>query len=176
MTIHPVYQSSGGGKSTSKPVSQAPGAKISFSSSQSVSISPPSPSTTSVCQTSMAVFQQMARQTPQPAQQSIPAATRSQTPQTPGLMPPPLPQGPVSKWSPRAVAEFVRGTSGCAAYAEAFETNEVDGEALLLLSASDFIAPPLAMKIGHALKLAHRVKNLASSSNPHGISSDTAPT
>ncbi|KAM7541965.1 hypothetical protein Aperf_G00000019357 [Anoplocephala perfoliata] len=180
MTIHPVYQSSsgiGGGKTTSKPVSQAPGAKISFSSSQSVSISSSVPSTAlPVCQASLAVFHQTVRQTSQPTQQSTPTPARSQTPQTSGLMPPPLPQGPVSKWSPRAVAEFVRSTSGCAAYAEAFETNEVDGEALLLLSASDFIAPPIAMKIGHALKLAHRVKNLASSSNPHGISSDTAPT
>ncbi|KAM3172931.1 hypothetical protein ACTXT7_013539 [Hymenolepis weldensis] len=166
MTIHPVYESSGE-KAISKPVLQPPPPPSPPPPSPPLpsqpTISSPSPPTT-VSQTPIAV-----KQTPQPIHHSTPAASSVTTPQSSTSTvppPPPLPPGPMPKWTPRAVAEFVRGTSGCAPYADAFETNEVDGEALILLSSStsNFIAPPLSMKIGHALKLANRVKTLTSSS------------
>lgn len=66
----------------------------------------------------------------------------------------------MKSWSPSLVAEFVRGTPSCSTYADAFVENEIDGEALLLLTPAHFIDEPIKMKIGHALKLAHRVRQI----------------
>ncbi|VDP89837.1 unnamed protein product [Echinostoma caproni] len=109
-------------------------------------------------------------QTPNPAMhvtQSVGSATHH----FPGLftcshshpvpqLPEPPPPGPVRYWSADDVVAFVRGTPGCGAYAEAFHTNEIDGEALLLLAEDQFIQPPIGMKIGPALKLAARLETL----------------
>ncbi|KAG5452944.1 hypothetical protein CSKR_112542 [Clonorchis sinensis] len=93
-----------------------------------------------------------------PMQQSgfFPFAQHSHTPQ----LPTPPPPGPVRKWTPEDVVAFVQGTPGCAAYASAFLTNEIDGEALLLLAKDQFIHPPIGMKIGPALKLAARLESI----------------
>ncbi|TGZ59390.1 hypothetical protein CRM22_009114 [Opisthorchis felineus] len=93
-----------------------------------------------------------------PMQQSgfFPFAQHSHTPQLPS----PPPPGPVRKWTPEDVVAFVQGTPGCAAYASAFLTNEIDGEALLLLAKDQFIHPPIGMKIGPALKLAARLESI----------------
>ncbi|CAL8094181.1 unnamed protein product [Calicophoron daubneyi] len=74
--------------------------------------------------------------------------------------PAPPPPGPVRKWTPDDVVAFVSGTPGCSAYASAFLTNEIDGEALLLLAEDQFIQPPIGMKIGPALKLAARLESI----------------
>ena len=79
----------------------------------------------------------------------------------------------MNKWSPRSVAEFVRATPTCAAYADVFEMNEIDGEALLLLTICDFIHPPLEMKVGHALKLAHRVQEVAGTASAESSTAST---
>lgn len=67
---------------------------------------------------------------------------------------------PVADWSSERVADFVRATPSCAVYAETFHSNEIDGEALLLLSLEQFTQPPISMKIGHALKLDDRLRQL----------------
>ncbi|KAF6777984.1 hypothetical protein AHF37_02750 [Paragonimus kellicotti] len=74
--------------------------------------------------------------------------------------PAPPPPGPVRHWTPDDVVTFVQGTPGCGAYASAFLTNEIDGEALLLLAKDQFIQPPIGMKIGPALKLAARLESI----------------
>ncbi|KAF7253034.1 hypothetical protein EG68_10384, partial [Paragonimus skrjabini miyazakii] len=74
--------------------------------------------------------------------------------------PAPPPPGPVRYWTPDDVVTFVQGTPGCGAYASAFLTNEIDGEALLLLAKDQFIQPPIGMKIGPALKLAARLESI----------------
>ncbi|KAL5965959.1 Polyhomeotic-proximal chromatin protein [Taenia solium] len=86
-------------------------------------------------------------------------------------LPPPL-RKPMKSWSPTLVAEFVRGTPSCSTYADAFVENEIDGEALLLLTPAHFIDEPIKMKIGHALKLAHRVRQIV---DPTYDSASAAP-
>ncbi|CAH8588383.1 unnamed protein product [Dicrocoelium dendriticum] len=76
------------------------------------------------------------------------------------LTPAPQPPGPVCKWTPEDVVAFVQSTPGCSAYASAFLSNEIDGEALLLLAKDQFIQPPIGMKIGPALKLAARLESI----------------
>uniref|UniRef100_A0A0R3THT6 SAM domain-containing protein n=1 Tax=Rodentolepis nana TaxID=102285 RepID=A0A0R3THT6_RODNA len=186
MTLHPVYHSSGE-KLTSKPIPQhssltppspPPPSQPTVSSPPHLPSLPPPPPPPPPPPTTVSQIPIEVKQAPQPIHHSTPAVSSVAKPQatpqssTSSLAPPPtppLPSGPISKWTPRAVAEFVRGTSGCAPYADAFEINEVDGEALVLLSSStsNFIAPPLSMKIGHALKLANRVKTLTSSSTSY---------
>ncbi|KAL5107934.1 Polyhomeotic-proximal chromatin protein [Taenia crassiceps] len=87
-------------------------------------------------------------------------------------LPPPL-RKPMKSWSPSLVAEFVRGTPSCSTYADAFVENEIDGEALLLLTPAHFIDEPIKMKIGHALKLAHRVRQIVDPT--YDSSASTAP-
>ncbi|VDM17636.1 unnamed protein product [Hydatigera taeniaeformis] len=75
-------------------------------------------------------------------------------------MPPPLSRS-VKTWTVAQVAQLLRDTPNCAPYAAAFEANEIDGEALILLKFSHFVEPPLCMKVGHAAKFAIRVLKLA---------------
>lgn len=58
----------------------------------------------------------------------------------------------------RQVYDFVRTTPGCLAYAEAFRSNEIDGEALLLLKEEHLMQAPISMKLGPALKLSARIE------------------
>ena len=172
VTIHPVYQSTPSETSTQ---SMAEKSKTKISP---VTVKPPLLSPTLPVVSTATPPPPSAHPSTSPSSQSrgAPASVLIAPPTTltylnvgPGsraLPPPPPPPGPVNSWSPRSVAEFVRTTPSCASYAEIFEVNEIDGEALLLLSISDFIQPPLKMKIGHALKLAHRVQEVAGSTSP----------
>ncbi|VDD81040.1 unnamed protein product [Mesocestoides corti] len=132
---NPSTSSSGALKLTLHPVYHG-----STASAQAASPSKPPPST-------------MPPRQPQP-----PSAAAAPSNQLPPPPPPPPPSGPVASWSPEKVAEFVRDTPSCASYAEAFRQNEIDGEALMLLTPAQFVNPPIGMKIGHALKLADRLR------------------
>ncbi|XP_048882710.1 lethal(3)malignant brain tumor-like protein 4 isoform X3 [Brienomyrus brachyistius] len=58
----------------------------------------------------------------------------------------------VSKWSVEEVASFVRGLPGCKDHAPTFRNEQIDGEALLLLTQAD-IVKILSIKLGPALKI-----------------------
>nr|XP_057940862.1 lethal(3)malignant brain tumor-like protein 4 isoform X2 [Doryrhamphus excisus] len=58
----------------------------------------------------------------------------------------------VAAWSSEEVAAFVKGLPGCKEHAATFKTEQIDGEAFLLLTQSD-IVKILAIKLGPALKI-----------------------
>ncbi|KAL3316998.1 hypothetical protein Ciccas_004355 [Cichlidogyrus casuarinus] len=66
---------------------------------------------------------------------------------------------PIDQWTVGDVCDFIQTISGCGQYAETFKTNEIDGEALLLLSEQQFVQS-MGMKIGPALKLVSRLKDV----------------
>lgn len=57
------------------------------------------------------------------------------------------------------VCEFIRTVTECSTYAEEFENQEIDGQALLLLK-EDNLVTVMQMKLGPAVKLVNRVKKL----------------
>ncbi|XP_061633983.1 lethal(3)malignant brain tumor-like protein 4 isoform X1 [Phyllopteryx taeniolatus] len=58
----------------------------------------------------------------------------------------------VAGWSTDEVATFVKGLPGCKEHAATFKTEQIDGEAFLLLTQSD-IVKILSIKLGPALKI-----------------------
>uniref|UniRef100_A0A3Q2XGY8 L3MBTL histone methyl-lysine binding protein 1b n=1 Tax=Hippocampus comes TaxID=109280 RepID=A0A3Q2XGY8_HIPCM len=58
----------------------------------------------------------------------------------------------VAGWSTEEVASFVKGLPGCKEHAATFKTEQIDGEAFLLLTQSD-IVKILSIKLGPALKI-----------------------
>ncbi|XP_054638900.1 lethal(3)malignant brain tumor-like protein 4 isoform X2 [Dunckerocampus dactyliophorus] len=58
----------------------------------------------------------------------------------------------VAAWSSEEVATFVKGLPGCKEHAATFKTEQIDGEAFLLLNQSD-IVKILSIKLGPALKI-----------------------
>nr|XP_015805968.2 lethal(3)malignant brain tumor-like protein 4 isoform X1 [Nothobranchius furzeri] len=58
----------------------------------------------------------------------------------------------VATWSAEEVAGFVRGLPGCKEHAATFKTEQIDGEAFLLLTQAD-IVKILSIKLGPALKI-----------------------
>ncbi|XP_077382079.1 lethal(3)malignant brain tumor-like protein 4 isoform X2 [Festucalex cinctus] len=58
----------------------------------------------------------------------------------------------VAGWSMEEVASFVKGLPGCKEHAATFKTEQIDGEAFLLLTQSD-IVKILSIKLGPALKI-----------------------
>ncbi|XP_063055254.1 lethal(3)malignant brain tumor-like protein 4 isoform X1 [Engraulis encrasicolus] len=67
----------------------------------------------------------------------------------------------VSSWSTEEVAGFVRGLPGCREHAATFRTEQIDGEAFLLLTQSD-IVKILSIKLGPALKIYNSILMLKS--------------
>lgn len=57
------------------------------------------------------------------------------------------------------VCEFIRNIPGCAAYADEFLMQEVDGEALLLIK-PEHLVMALSMKLGPALKIVACIDSL----------------
>ncbi|CDS37817.1 polyhomeotic proximal chromatin protein [Echinococcus multilocularis] len=185
VTIHPVYQSSGGTSQgvckTSTPTA-ALSAITSPSTTKSASTPPPPlpvvsiPFASTLSSTVSTVPQSLPSSTiprthpmsvakPPTSTTATSTSTNTASSSSGGIsvrlqqLPPPL-RKPMKSWSPTLVAEFVRGTPSCSTYADAFVENEIDGEALLLLTPAHFIDAPIKMKIGHALKLAHRVRQI----------------
>uniref|UniRef100_A0A667XJ25 L3MBTL histone methyl-lysine binding protein 1b n=1 Tax=Myripristis murdjan TaxID=586833 RepID=A0A667XJ25_9TELE len=58
----------------------------------------------------------------------------------------------VATWSAEEVATFVKGLPGCKEHAATFRTEQIDGEAFLLLTQAD-IVKILSIKLGPALKI-----------------------
>uniref|UniRef100_A0AAQ5XGC4 SAM domain-containing protein n=1 Tax=Amphiprion ocellaris TaxID=80972 RepID=A0AAQ5XGC4_AMPOC len=58
----------------------------------------------------------------------------------------------VATWSTEEVASFVKGLPGCKEHAATFKTEQIDGEAFLLLTQAD-IVKILSIKLGPALKI-----------------------
>uniref|UniRef100_A0A8C2X5R9 L3MBTL histone methyl-lysine binding protein 1b n=1 Tax=Cyclopterus lumpus TaxID=8103 RepID=A0A8C2X5R9_CYCLU len=58
----------------------------------------------------------------------------------------------VATWSAEEVANFVKGLPGCKEHAATFKTEQIDGEAFLLLTQAD-IVKILSIKLGPALKI-----------------------
>ncbi|XP_072036367.1 uncharacterized protein [Amphiura filiformis] len=73
------------------------------------------------------------------------------------------PAGPISrdpaKWSVQDVYEFIQALPGCESYADEFQKQEIDGQALLLLK-EDHLMTALNMKLGPALKVINRINSL----------------
>lgn len=73
---------------------------------------------------------------------------------------PAVSQGPqLHEWSVAEVCEFIRALPGCADYAEDFENQEIDGQALLLLKPNNLVSV-MNIKLGPALKIIDRVNVL----------------
>uniref|UniRef100_A0A672G7B9 SAM domain-containing protein n=1 Tax=Salarias fasciatus TaxID=181472 RepID=A0A672G7B9_SALFA len=72
----------------------------------------------------------------------------------------------VATWSAEEVAGFVKGLPGCKEHAATFKTEQIDGEAFLLLTQTD-IVKILSIKLGPALKIYNSIlmlKNLRQNS------------
>lgn len=65
------------------------------------------------------------------------------------------------QWSPHEVADFVRDIPSCAMYAEIFESNSINGEAMLLLTMNDCSLPPLSMQQSSASQLLDTINHLS---------------
>ena len=55
--------------------------------------------------------------------------------------------------------EFIQSMQGCAPYADVFRSQEIDGQALLLLK-EDHLMSAMNMKLGPALKICARINSL----------------
>lgn len=55
--------------------------------------------------------------------------------------------------------DFIRHLSGCEEYADEFKSQEVDGQALMLLKESHLLET-MGMKLGPAIKLSNKIKAL----------------
>lgn len=63
------------------------------------------------------------------------------------------------KWTVQEVVDFIHGLPGCADYADEFRSQEIDGQALLLLK-EDHLMTAMSMKLGPALKICACIKSL----------------
>ena len=64
----------------------------------------------------------------------------------------------------RDVYEFIKSMPGCTAYADEFRSQEIDGQALLLLK-EDHLMTAMSMKLGPALKICARINSLKEEHN-----------
>ncbi len=65
----------------------------------------------------------------------------------------------IRQWSVAQVVQYFKSTSDCAAYVDLFESQEVDGIALLLLT-HEALVKCLGIKLGRAVKIMNRVQEL----------------
>lgn len=65
----------------------------------------------------------------------------------------------IVKWTVSDVCEFIRNLPGCGDYAEDFENQEIDGQALLLLKENNLVSV-MGMKLGPALKIVAKVESM----------------
>lgn len=55
--------------------------------------------------------------------------------------------------------EFIKALPGCASYADEFRSQEIDGQALMLLK-EDHLMTTMSMKLGPALKICAKINSL----------------
>ncbi|CAG2105201.1 unnamed protein product [Medioppia subpectinata] len=77
---------------------------------------------------------------------------------TAGLYIPPGGRNPL-QWSVNDVYEFVRNLQGCTEYADEFRSQEIDGQALMLIK-EDHLMNTMSMKLGPALKICSKINAL----------------
>lgn len=70
-----------------------------------------------------------------------------------------IPKSHPSKWNVVEVYEFIKVLPGCAPYAEEFRSQEIDGQALMLLK-EDHLMTTMSMKLGPALKICAKINSL----------------
>ncbi|XP_076365183.1 uncharacterized protein LOC143254232 isoform X8 [Tachypleus tridentatus] len=68
------------------------------------------------------------------------------------------------KWTVQEVFDFVNGLPGCSDYAEEFRSQEIDGQALMLLK-EDHLMSAMSMKLGPALKICSHITSLKDENN-----------
>lgn len=61
-----------------------------------------------------------------------------------------------AKWNVEEVAAFVKSLNGCSEYADSFVSQEIDGQALMLLREEHMVVA-MHMKLGPALKIVANV-------------------
>ncbi|XP_035696962.1 polyhomeotic-like protein 2 isoform X9 [Branchiostoma floridae] len=64
-----------------------------------------------------------------------------------------------ARWSVEEVWEFIRSLPGCSDFADEFRSQEIDGQALMLLK-EDHLMSAMNMKLGPALKICARINSL----------------
>ena len=64
-------------------------------------------------------------------------------------------------WSVQDVVQFILHLPGCQDYAEDFELQEIDGQALMLLKA-DHLMSAMSIKLGPALKICAKIEAIRS--------------
>lgn len=65
----------------------------------------------------------------------------------------------VAKWTVEEVYDFIRNLQECSTHADDFKSQEIDGQALLLLK-EDNLVNVMEMKLGPAVKLVARVRSM----------------
>lgn len=73
-------------------------------------------------------------------------------------LPPGLPTDP-GNWSVTDVRDFIKSVPGCNDFAEEFHSQEIDGQALMLLK-EDHLMTTMNMKLGPALKIISKINTL----------------
>ncbi|KAJ8319845.1 hypothetical protein KUTeg_001432 [Tegillarca granosa] len=63
------------------------------------------------------------------------------------------------KWNVLEVYEFIKSMPGCAPYADEFRSQEIDGQALMLLK-EDHLMTAMNMKLGPALKICAKINSI----------------
>ncbi|XP_041378510.1 polyhomeotic-like protein 2 isoform X2 [Gigantopelta aegis] len=64
-----------------------------------------------------------------------------------------------AKWTVSEVYEFINSLPGCASYADEFRSQEIDGQALLLLK-EDHLMSAMNIKLGPALKICAKITSI----------------
>lgn len=70
-----------------------------------------------------------------------------------------IPKTHPSKWNVVDVYEFIKALPGCSPYADEFRSQEIDGQALMLLK-EDHLMTTMNMKLGPALKICAKINSL----------------
>lgn len=72
---------------------------------------------------------------------------------------PVLPSKNPRTWTVQEVADYIQDLPGCTDYAEEFRSQEIDGQALLLLK-EDHLMTAMNIKLGPALKICAKINSL----------------
>ncbi|KAH9510355.1 hypothetical protein Btru_042876 [Bulinus truncatus] len=76
-----------------------------------------------------------------------------------------IPRSDPGKWTVTEVYEFIQSMPGCREYAEEFRSQEIDGQALLLLK-EDHLMTAMNIKLGPALKICSKINSLKADNTP----------
>lgn len=72
----------------------------------------------------------------------------------------------IRQWTVSQVVEYFKGTPDCKGYVDLFESQEVDGIALLLLT-HESLVKCLGIKLGRTVKIMNRVQELKAYHDKH---------